>query len=90
LGKKRVAMRPQNPLDSLAFVFLLIGAFAWGYYFLTGLNVIDNVSRPVSNTLAAIVYILIVLSGIYWILRVTVLRSWGGGWSSRWRGRRRR
>jgi uncharacterized membrane protein YuzA (DUF378 family) len=83
-------MRPQNPLDSLAFVFLLIGAFAWGYYFLTGLNVIDNVSRPVSNTLAAIVYILILLSGIYWILRVTVLRSWGGGWSGRWQGRRRR
>ena len=84
-------MRPQNPLDGVAFVFLLIGAFAWGYYFLTGLNVIDTVSRPISNIVAAIVYILILLSGIYWILRVTVLpSSWGGGWSSRWRGRRRR
>jgi uncharacterized membrane protein YuzA (DUF378 family) len=84
-------MRPQNPLDSVAFVFLLISAFAWGYYFLTGLNVIDTVSRPVSNLLAAIVYILILLSGVYWILRVTVLRSsWGGGWSGRRWGRRRR
>jgi uncharacterized membrane protein YuzA (DUF378 family) len=82
-------MRPQNPLDSLAFIFLLIGAFAWGYYYVTGLNVIDTVSRPVSNLLAAIIYILILLSGIYWILRVTVLRSWGGRWSPRWRRRRR-
>ena len=82
-------MRPQNPLDSLAFIFLLIGAFAWGYYYVTGLNVIDTVSRPVSNLLAAIIYILILLSGIYWILRVTVLRSWGGRWSPRWRRRHR-
>jgi uncharacterized membrane protein YuzA (DUF378 family) len=82
-------MRPQNPLDSIAFVFLLIGAFAWGYYFLTGINVIDTVSRPISDLLAELVYILILLSGIYWILRVTVLRSWGGSFSPRWRRRRR-
>ena len=80
-------MRPQNPLDSVAFVFLLIGAFAWGYYFLTGINLIDTVARPVSYLLADIVYILILLSGIYWVLRVTVLRSWGGRWPRR---RRRR
>jgi uncharacterized membrane protein YuzA (DUF378 family) len=82
-------MRPQNPLDTVAFVFLLIGAFAWGYYFLTGINVIETVFNPVSDLLSAIVYILILLSGVYWILRVTVLRSWGGRFSPRWRRRRR-
>ena len=76
-------MRPQNPLDSVAFVFLLIGAFAWGYYFLTGINLIDTVARPISYLLADIVYILILLSGIYWVLRVTVLRSWEGRWPRR-------
>ena len=76
-------MRPQTPLDSVAFVLLLIGAFAWGYYFLTGINLIDTVARPISYLLADIVYILILLSGIYWVLRVTVLRSWGGRWPRR-------
>jgi uncharacterized membrane protein YuzA (DUF378 family) len=80
-------MRPQNPLDWVAFVFLLIGAFAWGYYFLTGINVIETIFNPITDLLSAIVYILILLSGIYWILRITVLRSWGGGFPRR---RRRR
>ncbi len=78
-------MRPQNPLDWVAFVFLLIGAFAWGYFFLTGINLIEALLNPITELLSVLVYILIFLSGVYWILRVTVLRSWGGRF-----GRRRR
>ncbi len=33
-------MRPQNTLDWIAFVLLLIGAFAWGA-FITDVNVLD-------------------------------------------------
>ncbi len=80
-------MRPQNPLDWIAFVFLLIGAFAWGYFFLTGINFIETLLNPITYVLSAIVYVLILLSGIYWILRVTALRSWGGRFPRR---RRRR
>jgi len=80
-------MRPQNPLDWSAFVFLLIGAFAWGYFFLTGINVIETLLNPIAYLLSAIVYVLILLSAIYWILRITVLRSWGGRFPRR---RRRR
>jgi hypothetical protein len=43
--------------------------------------------NPISGLLSDIVYLLILLSGIYWILRVTVLKTWGGGFSRR---RRRR
>jgi uncharacterized protein len=80
-------MRPQHPLDWVAFVFLLIGAFAWGYFLLTGMNFIETLLNPISDLLSAIVYLFILLSGIYWILRVTVLRSWGGSFPRR---RRRR
>ena len=81
-------MRPQNALDWAAFVFLLIGAFAWGYAFLTGMNFIEILLNPISDVLSALVYVLILLAGIYWILRVTVLRSWGGGFYRRRRRRR--
>ena len=81
-------MRPQNPLDWVAFAFLLLGALAWGYFFLTGINLIEALFGPISDLLADIVYILILLSGIYWILRITVLRTWGGGFSRRSRRRR--
>ena len=33
-------MRPQNALDWIAFVFLLVGAFAWGF-FVTDVNILD-------------------------------------------------
>ena len=68
-------MRPQDPLDWTVFVFLLIGAFAWGYYVATGINLIDEIFDPISTSLADIVYVLILLSGVYWIVRVSWLRS---------------
>ena len=33
-------MRPRTTLDWVAFVFLLIGAFSWGY-FVTDVNILD-------------------------------------------------
>lgn len=62
-------MRPQNALDWTAFVFLLIGAFAWGY-FVTDINILDLVLERIWDPLDDIVFVLIALSGVYWILRV--------------------
>lgn len=62
-------MRPQNTPDWIAFVFLLIGAFAWGY-FLTDVNILDVVLEAIWNPLDDLIFILISLSGLYWIYRV--------------------
>lgn len=64
-------MRPQNPLDWVAFIFLLIGAFAWGY-FITDVNVLDALLEPIADPLDDVVFILIALSGLYWLVRVFV------------------
>jgi uncharacterized protein len=62
-------MRPQTTLDWLAFVFLLIGAFAWGY-FVTDVNILDRALEPIWDPLDDVVFILIALSGVYWLVRV--------------------
>ena len=62
-------MRPQNTLDWIAFVFLLIGALAWGY-FVTDVNILDVVFEAIWDPLDDLVFILIALSGLYWIYRV--------------------
>lgn len=62
-------MRPQNALDWIAFVFLLIGAFAWGY-FVTDVNILDEVLERIWDPLDDVVFILIALSGLYWLIRV--------------------
>ena len=62
-------MRPQNVLDWIAFVFLLIGAFAWGY-FVADTNILDLVLERIWDPLDDIVFVLIALSGVYWLLRV--------------------
>ena len=62
-------MRPQNTLDWIAFVFLLIGAFAWGY-FVTDVNILDVLLERIWDPLDDIVFILIALSGLYWLYRV--------------------
>ncbi len=62
-------MRPQNVLDWIAFAFLLIGAFAWGY-FVTDTNILDLVLERIWDPLDDIVFVLIALSGVYWIVRV--------------------
>ena len=62
-------MRPRNPLDWVAFVFLLVGAFGWGY-FVTDVNILDVALERIWDPLDDIVFILIALSGLYWLVRV--------------------
>jgi uncharacterized membrane protein YuzA (DUF378 family) len=62
-------VRPENRLDWVAFVFLLIGAFAWGY-FVTDVNILNALLERIWDPLDDIVYILIALSGLYWLYRV--------------------
>ncbi len=61
-------MRPQNTLDWIAFVFLLVGAFSWGY-FITDVNILDVVLERIWDPLDDVVFILIALSGVYWLVR---------------------
>ncbi len=67
-------MRPQNALDWIAFVFLLIGAFAWGV-FVSDINILDVVLEAFWDPLDDLVFILIFLSGVYWIYRVFGTRA---------------
>ena len=62
-------MRPQTALDWTAFVFLLIGAFAWGY-FVTDVNILDRVLERIWDPLDDLVFLLIAASGLYWLVRV--------------------
>lgn len=59
-------MRPKSLLDWIAFWFLIIGAFSWGY-FVTDVNILDQVLEKVWDPLDDIVFIMIALSGLYWI-----------------------
>lgn len=62
-------MRPQTTLDWIAFVFLLIGAFAWGS-FVTDVNILDALLERIWDPLDDIVFILIALAGLSWLIRV--------------------
>ena len=64
-------MRPTNTLDWVAFVFLLIGAFSWGY-FVTDVNILDLLLEQIWDPLDDIVFVLIALSGVYWLYRVFI------------------
>jgi uncharacterized membrane protein YuzA (DUF378 family) len=67
MGKRN--MRPQTKLDWVAFAFLVVGAFAWGY-FVTDVNILDAVLERIWDPLDDVVFVLIALSGVYWIARV--------------------
>lgn len=62
-------MRPQTSLDWIAFFFLILGAFSWGY-FVTDINILDVVLERFWDPLDDVVFVLIALSGVYWISRV--------------------
>lgn len=61
-------MRPQNVLDWIAFVFLLIGALGWGF-FVTDVNLLDVVLEAIWDPLDDLAFVLIFLSGAWWIYR---------------------
>ena len=62
-------MRPQNSLDWIAFGFLLLGSLAWGY-FITDVNILDSVLERIWDPLDDVVFVLIALSGLYWVARI--------------------
>jgi uncharacterized membrane protein YuzA (DUF378 family) len=62
-------MRPTTTLDWIAFVFLLVGAFSWGY-FVTDVNILDVLLEQIWDPLDDVVFVLIALSGVYWVWRV--------------------
>jgi uncharacterized membrane protein YuzA (DUF378 family) len=68
-------MRPKTVLDWIAFVLLLIGAFAWAA-FVTDVNVLDQALEPIADPLDDAVFILIGLAGLYALVRA--LTSSGG------------
>jgi uncharacterized membrane protein YuzA (DUF378 family) len=61
-------MKPQSTLDWIAFLFLLIGAFAWGA-FDTDVNVQDVGLEAIWDPLDNIVFVIIGVSGIYLLVR---------------------
>lgn len=69
-------MRPQNSLDWIAFLFLLLGAFSWGY-FVTDVNILDVALERVWDPLDDVAFTLIALSGLYWLVRVAAGRGRG-------------
>ena len=62
-------MRPQNVIDWIAFVFLVVGAFAWGF-FVTDINILDVALEAIWDPLDDLVFILIFFSGLSWIFWV--------------------
>ncbi|MGH6916063.1 MAG: hypothetical protein ACREH3_20415, partial [Geminicoccales bacterium] len=59
----------QNTLDRIAFVFLLIGAFAWGS-FVTDVDILDRLLARIWDPLDGVVVLLIAASGLYGLARV--------------------
>lgn len=61
-------MRPETTLDWIAFWFLILGAFAWGY-FVTDVNILDVALEPIWDPLDDLVFLLIAASGLYALVR---------------------
>jgi uncharacterized protein len=67
-------MRPKTLPDWIAFVFLLIGAFSWAY-FVTDVNILDVLLERIWDPMDDIVFVLIGISGVYWIWRAFFSRA---------------
>jgi uncharacterized protein len=61
-------VRPETRLDWIAFTFLIIGALSWGY-FVTDVNILDLLLERIWDPLDDVVFVLIAVSGLYWLLR---------------------
>ena len=66
-------MRPETPLDWMAFTLLILGAFSWGY-FVTDVNILDLLLERIWDPLDDVVFVLIALSGLYWVARAFTSR----------------
>src|SRR5215211_3021802 len=69
LLREGYVVRPQNVIDWIAFVFLIVGAFAWGF-FVTDINILDVALEAIWDPLDDLVFILIFLSGLWGIFWV--------------------
>jgi uncharacterized membrane protein YuzA (DUF378 family) len=67
-------MRPETRLDWIAFTFLIVGAFSWGY-FVTDVNILDLLLERIWDPLDDVVFILIGVSGAYWLVRAFSARQ---------------
>jgi uncharacterized protein len=61
-------VRPDTRLDWIAFTFLIIGALSWGY-FVTDVNILDLLLERIWDPLDDVVFVLIAVSGLYWLFR---------------------
>lgn len=61
-------IRLGNALDKITFSLLIVGALAWGY-FITDTNILDVALEAVWDPLDDVVFILIGLSGVYWLAK---------------------
>lgn len=61
-------MRPETPLDWIAFTLLIVGAFSRGY-FVTDVNILDVLLERIWDPLDDVVFVLIASSGLYWVVR---------------------
>jgi uncharacterized membrane protein YuzA (DUF378 family) len=61
-------VRPETRLDWIAFAFLIIGALSWGY-FVTDMNILDLLLERIWDPLDDVVFVLIAISGLYWLFR---------------------
>ncbi|WP_119396961.1 DUF378 domain-containing protein [Pannonibacter phragmitetus] len=64
-------MRPQTSLDWIAFVLVIIGALAWGF-FVFDVNILDLLLEAVWDPLDNVAFALIALAGLYWLVRALV------------------
>ena len=63
-----------NELDWAAWVFVIIGALSWGVLGAFKLDLVTMVFGT-SPTLTQLVYILIGLSGLYWLYRMITMKK---------------
>jgi uncharacterized protein len=61
-------VRPETRLDWIALTFLIIGALSWGY-FVTDVNILDLLLERIWDPLDDVVFVLIAVSGLYWLVR---------------------
>jgi uncharacterized membrane protein YuzA (DUF378 family) len=61
-------VRPETRLDWIAFTFLIIGALSWGY-FVTDVNILDLLLERIWDPLDDVVFVVIAMSGLYWLFR---------------------
>lgn len=72
--KPTTLMQPENTLDWIAFILLIIGALSWAY-FVTDTNILDLLLEKIWDPLDDVLFLLIGLSGLYWIGRVVTHSS---------------